>query len=143
MKINFKKVRDVKTPAKAYDAAAYDLFIPEDQKPFWLPAGEQVLIKLGIILELKRGYKAIILPRSGYAVNDGLGFTNGVGLIDPDYRGELGAILRNYSKKDFYVCGGLKIVQLAIEKIDLVTLKEVDEINTTIRGSYGFGSSGK
>ena len=143
MKINFKKVRDVKTPEKAYDAAAYDLFIPEDQKPFWLLAGDQELIKLGIILELKKGYKAIILPRSGYAANDGLGFTNGAGLIDPDYRGELGAILRNYSHQDFYVCGALKIAQLMIDKVDCVTLKEVDEINTTIRGSYGFGSSGK
>ena len=143
MKFNFKKVRNVKTPVKAYDAAAYDLFIPEDQKPFWLLAGDQALIKLGIILELKKGYKAIILPRSGYAVNDGLSFTNGAGLIDPDYRGELGAILRNYSHQDFYVCGALKIAQLMIEKVDLVTLKEVDEINTTLRASSGFGSSGK
>ena len=143
MKINFKKVRNVKTPEKAYKAAAYDLFIPEDQRPFWLLAGDQVLIKLGIILELKKGYKAIILPRSGYALKNGLGFTNGVGLIDPDYRGELGAILRNYSKQDFYVCGGLKIPQLMIEKVDCVTLKEVDEINTTLRDTSGFGSSGK
>ena len=102
-----KKLKNVKTPEKHLRAAAFDLFIPEGLKPFCLEAGDQATIDLGIAFELPKNYRAIIMSRSGYAAKDEVYAVNG--LIDPDYRAGIKAIIRNYSNRSFYVCGGLKI----------------------------------
>ena len=66
----------------------------------------------------------------------------GAGVIDEDYRGEVGVILFNHSKVDFVVKTGDRIAQLIIEKITPTVIEEVKELDETDRGEGGFGSTG-
>ena len=79
-------------------------------------------------------------PRSGLAVKKFIDV--GAGVIDSDYRGELGVVLFNFSSEDFCINMGDRIAQLVFEKIKTPEIKEVTELEGTDRGSKGYGSSG-
>ena len=81
-----------------------------------------------------------VAPRSGLAYKKGIDV--GAGVIDEDYRGEVGVILFNFGEEDFEVAPGDRIAQLILEKISMVGLKEVDDLDQTDRGAGGFGSTG-
>lgn len=66
----------------------------------------------------------------------------GAGVIDADYRGSVGVILFNHSDADFEVKVGDRVAQLIIEKIVTPEVEEVDDLDSTVRGSGGFGSTG-
>ena len=66
----------------------------------------------------------------------------GAGVVDADYRGNVGVILFNLSDKDFEVAPGDRVAQLILEKIDMAGVEEVDELPATVRGAGGFGSTG-
>jgi dUTP pyrophosphatase len=103
---------------------------------------ERLLIKTGIVLEIPEGYYGRIAPRSGIALKNGIDVMAGV--IDSDYRGELGVILYNTDKNNpFHVKIGDRIAQLIIEKYYNFDLEKVEDLNSTDRGSGGFGSTGK
>ena len=106
-----------------------------------IPTGEQHLIKTGLSMAIPPGYAGEIQPRSGLALNYGITITNSPGLIDSDYRGEIGVILYNSGIRDFVVEPDDRIAQMKIIKLPEVVLEQVDELGETER-TGGFGSTG-
>lgn len=103
---------------------------------------ERALVKTGIVLEIPEGYYGRIAPRSGLALKNGIDVMAGV--IDSDYRGEIGVILYNTDKKiPFHIKIGDRIAQLIIEKYYNFDLEKSEDLNFSDRGSGGFGSTGK
>lgn len=103
---------------------------------------ERALVKTGIVLEIPEGYYGRIAPRSGLALKNGIDVMAGV--IDSDYRGEIGVILYNTDKNvPFHIKIGDRIAQLIIEKYHTFDIEKVETLNPTQRNSGGFGSTGK
>lgn len=111
--------------------------------------GEWKLVETGIAVEIPHGYGGFILPRSGWAAKYGITVTNAPGLIDADYRGDVGVILQNTRPRSvdnsdewpFEVNEGDRIAQLIIVSIPLFSPVEVEELASTKRGKGGFGST--
>ena len=118
-------------------AAGYDLCSSQD---CIIPAGGKGLVKTGISISFPTGLYARIAPRSGLALKR---FINvGAGVVDADYRGEVGVVLFNHGDHDFEVKMGDKIAQLILERIDTPPVEEVQGLDGIVRGSSGFGSTG-
>ena len=107
-----------------------------------IKSGEIKLIKTGIAIALEKGFEAQIRPRSGLALKNGITVLNTPGTIDSDYRGEICVILINHSKLDFVVSRGMRIAQMIIAKYEQAEIFEVENLDETIRGKSGFGSTG-
>lgn len=107
-----------------------------------ISAGDRVLVKTGIKVQIPFGYEGQIRPRSGLALKKGITVLNAPGTIDSDYRGEIGVILINLGNSDFLVEHGRRIAQLIIQAVPDVTFVEFDELSETERNSSGFGSTG-
>jgi len=107
-----------------------------------LKSGETTLVKTGIAIALEQGYEAQIRPRSGLALKNGITVLNTPGTIDSDYRGEVCVILINHSKVDFKIERGMRIAQMIIAKYEQAEIAEVSDLDETVRGSGGFGSTG-
>lgn len=108
-----------------------------------LPAGCRQLVPCGIAIAVPPGFEAQVRARSGLALKHGLSVVNGVGTIDQDYRGEVCALIINHGAEPYEIKPGEKIAQLVISPVEIVTLKEVDELPETQRGEAGFGSTGR
>ena len=107
------------------------------------PMGRAV-IPTGIAVELPGPeYVALVFARSGLAVKNGLTLSNGVGVIDSDYRGEISVGLVNLSDKPYTVQNGERIAQLAVMPVALPDMLEVETLTDTERGTGGFGSTGR
>lgn len=126
-------------------AAGYDIFASEIVS---IPAGETRLVPTKIMLGLPAGVYGRIAPRSGLALNHSI-MVNG-GVIDQDYRGEIGIILHNLGKAPFVVKRGDKIAQLILEQyrsVEIFETKTPGQLlrikKPTTRGDKGFGSTGK
>lgn len=134
-----KLVEEAKIPVKgSAGAAGFDLFSLEN---YLLEPGERKLIKTGIAVVLNEGTYGRIAPRSGLAFKDGIDVLAGV--IDSDYRGEIGVILINLGQKSFGILKEMRIAQLIIEKYDAgAYFVEEEELEETKRGAGGFGSTG-
>ena len=104
---------------------------------------ERKIIRTGLKIALPDGYEAQVRPRSGLAVKHGISILNSPGTIDSDYRGEIGVILVNLSNQDFTVNPGERIAQLVIAKFEQIKWKITQELPNTVRGTGGFGSTGK
>lgn len=104
---------------------------------------ERKLIPTGLFIELPEGYEAQIRPRSGLALNEGLGLLNSPGTLDADYRGELGVIVVNLSNAVITIEDGERICQMVINRVEQAEWIEVDELSDTERGKGGFGHTGK
>ena len=104
---------------------------------------ERKLIPTGLYIELPEGYEAQMRPRSGFALNEGLGLLNSPGTIDADYRGEIGIIVVNLSNTMVTIKDGDRICQMVINKVEQAQLIEVDTLDETERGTGGFGHTGK
>ena len=100
------------------------------------------LVSTGISMVIPNGYYGRIAPRSGMSVKYGLVINAGV--IDSDYRGEIKILFNNFTKSDVDVViqWGDKVAQIIIEKIALLDVVDVDDLEDTERGSNGFGSTG-
>jgi len=98
------------------------------------------LAKTGLAVAVPEGYYGRLAPRSGLALKIGLDVLSGV--IDSDYRGEIGCLLYNTSDETIHLPAQSKICQLIIEKIELPTAVWAEELTDTVRGSGGFGSTG-
>lgn len=107
-----------------------------------IKSGEIKLIKTGIAIALEKGFEAQIRPRSGLALKNGITVLNTPGTIDSDYRGEICVILINHSKLDFVVSRGMRIAQMIIAKYQQAEIIEVENLDETVRGTSGFGSTG-
>ena len=105
-----------------------------------VPAGQRAVIECGISIAFPQGYYGRIAPRSGLALKKGIMVMAGV--IDVDYRGPIKVLLFNTTSDVFFVDGGDRIAQLIMERADMLSVVEVDDLDATIRGGDGFGSSG-
>lgn len=108
------------------------------------PGGGRALVPTGIALELPPATAALVLPRSGLALNHGVTCLNAPGLIDPGYRGEVGVILINTDPQAaFEVNRGERIAQLLIVSLPEVQLVTAVSLAESERGSGGFGHTGR
>lgn len=112
-------------------------------EPITLKTNTIVLVPTGICIALPDYLEAQIRPRSGLALKHGITVLNSPGTIDADYRGEIKVILINHSLEDFIVLRGMKVAQMVITKYEQIVWEEVDLLEETVRGSGGFGSTGK
>ena len=113
------------------------------EDPIVLKPLQRVLVKTGLFISLNPGYEAQVRPRSGLALKKGISVLNSPGTIDADYRGEIGVILINLSDSDFMINTGDRIAQMVIAKHETISWKVVDELDDSLRGDKGFGSTGK
>ncbi|XP_070279486.1 deoxyuridine 5'-triphosphate nucleotidohydrolase, mitochondrial isoform X3 [Myotis yumanensis] len=119
-------------------AAGYDLHSAYD---YTIPPMEKTLVKTDIQIALPSGCYGRVAPRSGLAAKHFIDV--GAGVIDEDYRGNLGVVLFNFGKEKFEVKKGDRIAQLICERIFYPEIEEVQALDDTERGSGGFGSTGK
>jgi dUTP pyrophosphatase len=105
--------------------------------------GERMLVPTGLYLEIPAGLECQVRPRSGLALKKGITVLNTPGTIDSDYRGEVGVILINLSNENFTIEPNDRIAQLVFCPVIQVTLIETDALESSERGTGGFGSTGK
>ena len=128
-------------PVRAHpDDAGVDLFAASDLE---LEPGRRALVGTGIAIALPVGTVGLIHPRSGLAARAGLSIVNTPGTIDAGYRGEIKVCLINHDLDDtIAIRRGDRIAQLLVQRVELPELIEVDELDDTVRGDGGYGSSG-
>eukprot|EP00584_Thalassiosira_punctigera_P002845 CAMPEP_0172531522 /NCGR_PEP_ID=MMETSP1067-20121228/4897_1 /TAXON_ID=265564 ORGANISM="Thalassiosira punctigera, Strain Tpunct2005C2" /NCGR_SAMPLE_ID=MMETSP1067 /ASSEMBLY_ACC=CAM_ASM_000444 /LENGTH=175 /DNA_ID=CAMNT_0013315913 /DNA_START=173 /DNA_END=700 /DNA_ORIENTATION=- len=105
-----------------------------------VPAGGRAVVKTDLSVACPEGTYARIAPRSGLAVKKMIDC--GAGVVDADYRGNVGVVLFNFGPEDFKVEIGDRIAQLILEKISMVPAMKVEDLTETQRGEGGFGSTG-
>ena len=127
-------------PAYAYEGdAGLDLLSAVDVV---LEPLSRTLIPTGLAVSIPAGYAGFIQPRSGLAIKRGLSMVNTPGRIDSNYRGELKVAAINLDPETpISIKRGDRIAQLVIQEVPVVELCEVDELDDTVRGEAGFGSS--
>ena len=135
---------DVPVPQYATaGSAAMDLMAHIDE-PVTIAPQQRVLLPTGIAIALpSTGYVALVFARSSMGVKHGIALSNGVGVIDSDYRGEICVGLTNLSDSPYTIQPGDRVAQLAIMPVVQANVIPVDELDETDRGSGGFGSTGK
>lgn len=104
---------------------------------------ERVLVPTGLFMELPIGCEAQIRPRSGLAFKHGITVLNSPGTIDADYRGEIKVLLVNLSQESYQIEPGERIAQMILAKHEKFDWQVLDELESSERGSGGFGSTGK
>jgi dUTP pyrophosphatase len=126
------------------DAAGMDLraAVGEDA-PVTLKPGERAMIPTGLTIALPAGHEAQVRPRSGLAAKHGITCLNTPGTIDADYRGEVKVILINLGQDAFVIKRGERIAQMVIAPVTRAELNVVATLDETLRGSGGFGSTGR
>jgi len=122
------------------EAAGFDLHSIEDVV---IKPGERKLIGTGLAFEIEYGYEVQIRPRSGLAYKHAITVLNTPGTIDSDYRGEIKVLLINLGDEEFTIKKGDRIAQAIIAPVIQAKIIEVENLSDTIRGSGGFGSTGK
>ncbi len=111
--------------------------------PVEIAPGQRVKVATGIAIELPAGHAGLIVPRSGLAAKHGLSIVNAPGLIDEGYRGELQVLLLNTDQQTpINIAAGERIAQLVVVAVSTPQLVEVDQLDESVRGEQGFGSSG-
>ena len=128
-------------PAYATDGSAgLDMVAAEDVT---IAPGERHAVATGFAVAIPPGYEIQVRPRSGLALKHGVTCLNTPGTIDSDYRGEMRAILINHGNEPFEVKRGERIAQLVPAPVLRAAFEEVDELDDTMRGAGGFGSTGR
>lgn len=132
---------DLPLPAVARSGdAGLDLLAAEDVS---LAPGERAAIRTGIAIAIEEGYAGFVQPRSGRALNEGLGLVNSPGLIDSGYRGEIKVIVINLDPvAKIHIKRGEKIAQLVVQQVAPIEVEEVERLPGSERGEGGFGSTG-
>lgn len=145
--------------AIGYDACIRAIVSPWDMDPenpllrktlntdpkFVLRPGKRVTVGLGFVTRMPFPLFYWVAPRSGLASKHGISITNAPGTVDPDYRGEAGAVVQNNGEQDFILERGMRIVQILFMWACIPVFKEIlthDELLDTERGAGGFGSTG-
>lgn len=145
--VRFRRLEDnADLPLPAYataGAAGFDLraAVP-DGAPFLLQPGGRALVPTGFACAVPQGYEMQVRPRSGLAVKHGISVANSPGTVDSDYRGPLMVCLVNLGAEPFTIRRGDRIAQAVIARAPQLTLTEVEDLDATVRGEGGFGSTG-
>ena len=149
MELKFKAIhpkigREIPLPQFATPgSAAMDLRACLDG-PVTLQAGARAVIPTGLAMALPSAdYVALVFARSGLGIKKGVCLSNGVGVIDSDYRGEIAVGLVNLSGEDYTVQPGDRIAQLMVVPVVQPTVTLVSELDETGRGAGGLGSTGR
>ena len=108
-----------------------------------IPPKTSKLIPTGLSVAIPNDCEIQIRPRSGLAAKSNISVLNTPGTIDSDYRGELKIILYNHGDNDFEVNNNDRIAQMILVPILKINLEETEDLPDTVRGSSGFGSTGK
>ena len=142
--LNPKIGREILLPQFATPgSAAMDLRACID-RPVTIRAGERTVVPTGLAMALPSAdYVALLFARSGLGIRKGVCLSNGVGVIDSDYRGEIGVGLVNLSQEAYTVQPGDRIAQLMVVPVERPTVSLVEDLDDTSRGSGGFGSTGR
>ena len=111
--------------------------------PIKISPNTSALVPTGISVAISNDLEIQIRPRSGLAAKSSVTVLNTPGTIDSDYRGEIKIILFNHGKEDFIIKNKDRVAQMILAPIIKIEFEEVDELPNTIRGSGGFGSTGK
>ena len=127
---------------KTVGASGVDL-IAFIEKEVLISPGRSDIIPTGISVGIPKNHELQIRPRSGLAAKSQISVLNTPGTIDSDYRGEIKVILFNHGDKDFTVNNDDRIAQMILMPILKVDFETVETLPETIRGSGGFGSTGK
>lgn len=146
MKIRIKKLHEraiTPTYGTEYSAGADLYALSESGAPISIPGHSTVLVRTGISVEIPEGYCGLIFARSGLATKRNLAPANKVGVIDADYRGEVMVALHNHGLLPQTVAPGERVAQLAIVPFLKAEFEEAEELSDTVRGTGGFGSTGK
>lgn len=145
MKIQITKLRDnAKIPTRGSAmAAGYDLYACLECDSIEIKPHETVKVGTGLAIAVPDGYFGAVFARSGLAAKEGLRPANCVGVCDSDYRGEYIVALHNDSECVRTVTNGDRIAQLVVMPFLSVEFDEVDSLDSTERGTGGFGSTGK
>ena len=144
IKVKIKKLNSkVKVPKYKTDGSSgvdLEAFI---ENPIIVEPNSSKLIPTGISLSIPQECEVQVRPRSGLAAESSISVLNTPGTIDSDYRGEIKVILFNHGNEKFVVKNGDRIAQMVLVPIFKFQFEEVNELTQTIRGSGGFGSTGK
>ena len=124
------------------NAAGADLYAVLDENVTLLP-GETKLIKTGLAYEIPEGYVGLLFARSGLSTKQGLAPATKVSVIDSDYRGELMVPLHNHSQVERTIASGDRIAQMVFTPYIMADFEVVDQLEDSVRGEGGFGSTGK
>ncbi len=112
--------------------------------PLTVPPMGRVLVPTGLAIAIPDPlYGAFVFARSGLSVRHGLTLSNGVGVIDSDYRGEIRVGLVNLSQEPYTIVPGERIAQLVVAPVRQFSPVEAEELDDTARGTGGFGSTGR
>ena len=141
--LNPKIGREIPLPQFATPgSAAMDLRACID-RPVTIRAGERTVVPTGLAMALPSAdYVALLFARSGLGIRKGVCLSNGVGVIDSDYRGEFIVALHNHGGEPRTVTHGDRIAQLMVVPVLHPVYEETEELSETIRGAGGFGSTG-
>lgn len=144
MELKLKKLSDkaVLPQYMTQGAAAMDLCACLPDAPVKIPAYGRALIPTGLCAAAPQGYALFLFARSGLASKHGVCLSNGVGVIDSDYRGEIKVALCNLSDTPFVVEHGMRVCQMALMKVEQARIAEVQSLDETARDAGGFGSTG-
>jgi len=144
VKVLVKKLNSkVKLPSyKTEGSSGMDLIAFVD-KPIEIKPNNSALIPTGLSIAIPEDFEVQIRPRSGLAAKSNISVLNTPGTIDSDYRGELKVILFNHGNKNFVVKNNERIAQMVLTPTFKIDFEEVDNLPDTVRGSGGFGSTGK
>ena len=143
--VRIKKLRpDAQLPTYgSQNAAGADLCALTEEAGLSIAPGETAMVHTGLSIELPQGYAGLVYARSGLAAKRGLAPANKVGVIDPDYRGEIMIALHNHGNAPATVQNGERVAQLVITPYLMAEFTEADALSDTARGEGGFGSTGR
>lgn len=136
-KIGVKLEEGAKKPTRNHKAAGWDLFVMEGHE---LKPGERKLFKTGVSFEIPSGYWGQICDRSGLAYKNGLHVIAGV--IDEDYKGDVGVVLVNLGKETVNIEKGTRAAQIVFQRYCNFPMEIIDSLGESDRQNSGFGSSG-
>ena len=137
-----KLSKNISLPKYATDGSSGMDLAADIDSEIEIAPGKTVIIPTGLAVSVPKNFEIQIRPRSGLAAKNQISVLNTPGTIDADYRGELKVILINLSDVTFTIEKGLRIAQMVLCPVIKATLKEVETLEETKRGSGGFGSTG-
>lgn len=124
------------------EAAGADLYACLEES-LTIQPGQTAWIPTGLAMEIPKGYAGLVYARSGLACKLGLAPANKVGVIDSDYRGPVTVVLFNHGAQAQTIENGQRIAQLVITPVAQARFEAVEELDDTVRGQGGFGSTGR
>jgi len=144
MKVKIKKLKEtaIVPSYKTKGAAACDLYCDLENEEMGLAPRSTTLVPTNLAIELPNGTAALVLPRSGLSMKTPLRISNSPGLIDCDYRGNIGILVDNISDQWYTIKNHERLAQLMIIKVNQVQFEETENLSETDRGTGGFGSTG-